>query len=72
MKRLPLPGPSLSTRIVPPCASVIARAIVRPGIRFRQVHAAAMQVIARKTAEWGFLPVSAEESLAAELQYHRG
>jgi Xaa-Pro aminopeptidase len=52
-------------------AADAARAIVRPGIRFREVHAAAMQVIARKTAEWGLLPVSAEESLDADLQYHR-
>jgi len=48
-----------------------AFSIVRPGIRFGEVHAAAMSVIARKTAEWGLLPVSAEESLQAELQYHR-
>ncbi len=52
-------------------AADAARAIVKPGIVFREVHAAAMQVIARKTAEWGFLPVSAEESLDPELQYHR-
>lgn len=45
--------------------------IVKPGIVFRDVHAAAMQVIARKTAEWGFLPVSAEESLEPENQFHR-
>jgi Xaa-Pro aminopeptidase len=52
-------------------AADAARAIVKPGIVFREVHAAAMQVIARKTAEWGFLPVSAQESLDPELQYHR-
>jgi len=52
-------------------AADAARAIVKPGIVFREVHAAAMQVIARKTAEWGFLPVSAEESLDPDLQYHR-
>lgn len=52
-------------------AADAARAIVKPGIRFREVHAAAMQVIARKTADWGLLPVSAEESLDADLQYHR-
>lgn len=34
-------------------AADAAFAIVRPGIVFREVHAAAMQVIARKTAEWG-------------------
>ncbi|HEV7742396.1 MAG TPA: aminopeptidase P family protein [Pseudolysinimonas sp.] len=52
-------------------AADAARAIVKPGIRFREIHAAAMGVIARKTAEWGFLPVTAEESLVPELQYHR-
>ncbi|MEO8095247.1 MAG: aminopeptidase P family protein [Pseudolysinimonas sp.] len=51
-------------------AADAAFAIVQPGIRFNEVHAAAMKVIAQKTAEWGFLPVSAEESLA-EGQYHR-
>ncbi len=45
--------------------------IVRPGIRFREIHAEAMKVIAARTAEWGLLPVSAEESLQPELQYHR-
>jgi len=52
-------------------AADAAFAVVKPGIRFREVHAAAMAVIARKTAEWGFLPVSAEESLDTDLQYHR-
>ena len=51
-------------------AADAARAIVKPGIIFREVHAAAMAVIARKTAEWGLLPVSAEESLD-DGQYHR-
>ena len=52
-------------------AADAAFAVVRPGIRFKEVHAAAMQVIATKTAEWGFLPVSAEESLAPDAGYHR-
>ncbi|WP_349897387.1 aminopeptidase P family protein [Parafrigoribacterium soli] len=52
-------------------AADTAFAIVRPGIRFREIHAAAMAVIARKTAEWGMLPVSAEESIKPENQYHR-
>lgn len=52
-------------------AADAAFAIVKPGIVFREVHAAAMQVIARKTAEWGFLPVSAEESLEPDNQFHR-
>jgi len=52
-------------------AADAAFAIVRPGIRFREIHAEAMTVIAAKTAEWGFLPVSAEESLDPDAQYHR-
>ena len=52
-------------------AADAAYAVVKPGIRFREVHAAAMQVIAAKTAEWGLLPVSADESLAPDAGYHR-
>ncbi|GAB2463434.1 Xaa-Pro aminopeptidase [Conyzicola lurida] len=52
-------------------AADAALAIVRPGIRFREIHAEAMRVIAAKTAEWGLLPVSAEESLEPDHQYHR-
>jgi Xaa-Pro aminopeptidase len=52
-------------------AADAAFAVVKPGIVFREVHAAAMKVIAAKTAEWGFLPVSAAESLEPDGQYHR-
>ncbi|MBD8484289.1 aminopeptidase P family protein [Frigoribacterium sp. CFBP 8759] len=52
-------------------AADAAFAIVRPGIAFREIHATAMKVIAERTAEWGFLPVSAEESLKPDHQYHR-
>ena len=52
-------------------AADAALAIVRPGIRFREIHAEAMKVIAAKTAEWGLLPVSAEESLEPDNQFHR-
>jgi len=52
-------------------AADAAFAIVRPGIVFREVHAAAMAVIAAKTAEWGFLPGTAAESLEADGQHHR-
>ncbi|UOR00338.1 aminopeptidase P family protein [Leucobacter allii] len=37
-------------------AADAARAIVRPGIRFGDVHDAAMAVIERRTREWGLLP----------------
>ena len=52
-------------------AADAAFAIVRPGIVFKEVHAAAMEVIARKTAEWGVLPVPAEVSLEPDQQLHR-
>ncbi|MGN7800708.1 aminopeptidase P family protein [Leifsonia sp. 22587] len=52
-------------------AADAAFAVVRPGIRFREIHATAMAVIARKTAEWGLLPVTAEEALEADNQQHR-
>lgn len=52
-------------------AADAAFAIVKPGIKFREIHAEAMKVIAAKTAEWGFLPVSAEESNKPDAQYHR-
>ena len=52
-------------------AADAAFAIVKPGIRFRDIHATAMEVIARRTAEWGLLPVSAEESVKPENQFHR-
>ncbi|CAN5284849.1 aminopeptidase P family protein [soil metagenome] len=52
-------------------AADAAFAVVKPGIRFNEVHAAAMRVIAARTAEWGLLPVSAEESLRPAGQYHR-
>ena len=52
-------------------AADAAFAIAKPGIKFREVHAAAMKVIANKVADWGILPVSAQESLEADKQFHR-
>jgi Xaa-Pro aminopeptidase len=45
--------------------------VVTPGAIFREIHQAAMAVIARKVSEWGFLPVSLDEALAPEGQHHR-
>ena len=44
-----------------------------PGCRFKDIHAAAMEVIAAHLEEWGMLPegVSAVDSLTPEGQYHR-
>ncbi|WP_309127973.1 aminopeptidase P family protein [Microbacterium sp.] len=47
-------------------AADAAFAAAQPGVRFRAVHEAAMDVIARRTAEWGLLPVTAEEALDAD------
>lgn len=52
-------------------AADAAFAIAKPGIKFREIHNAAMQVIARKVAEFGLIPVTAEEALDPERQHHR-
>jgi len=49
-------------------AADAARAIVRPGIRFGDVHDEAMRVIERKTREWGLLP---DQTDSDETPYHR-
>ncbi|MEO6310009.1 MAG: M24B family metallopeptidase, partial [Leifsonia sp.] len=52
-------------------AADAAFAAARPGAVFREVHAAAMDVIARRTAEWGMLPVTAEEAVLPSNGHHR-
>ncbi|AEI11483.1 aminopeptidase P family protein [Cellulomonas gilvus] len=52
-------------------AADAAFAAAVPGARFRDVHAAAMEVIADRLAQWGLLPVTAAESLLPENQHHR-
>lgn len=47
-------------------AADAAFAAAQVGVPFRDVHGAAMQVIAARTAEWGLLPVTAEEALDAD------
>ncbi|WOQ70308.1 aminopeptidase P family protein [Microbacterium limosum] len=51
-------------------AADAAFAAARPGARFREVHEAAMTVIAARVAEWGLLPVSADEALDADRGGH--
>lgn len=51
-------------------AADAAFAAAQPGVKFRQVHEAAMRVIAARVAEWGLLPVSAEEALDADSGGH--
>lgn len=45
--------------------------VAKPGAKFRDIHDAAMQVIAKRTAEWGLLPGSASDSLNPDNQWHR-
>ena len=52
------------------CEAALARAN-EPGCRFKDVHDAAMKVIAARLYEWGILPVTPDESLAPEGQQHR-
>lgn len=51
-------------------AADAAHAIARPGIRFRDLHEAAMSVIARRVAEWG-LPMLPADQLAGVERTHR-
>ncbi len=50
--------------------AAFARA-AEPGVRFRHLHDAAMDVLAHRLEEWGLLPGTAAESLAPEGQFHR-
>lgn len=47
-------------------AADAAFAAARIGVRFREVHEVAMKVIAARVAEWGLLPVTAQEALDAD------
>lgn len=50
-------------------AADAAHALARPGVRFGDLHEAALAVIEQRTREWGFLP-PAEESVEG-VAYHR-
>jgi Xaa-Pro aminopeptidase len=52
-------------------AADAAFAIAKPGIKFFELHNAAMAVIADRVHSWGLLAVSVEESLKPEKQFHR-
>lgn len=52
-------------------AADAAFAVAVPGKRFRDVHAAAMEVIADRLSQWGLLPGTAAESLSPGGQFHR-
>ena len=42
-----------------------------PGHKFREIHDTAMEVIAKKMIEWGFVDLSLEELLEGPRQFHR-
>jgi Xaa-Pro aminopeptidase len=46
-------------------------AAVKPGNKFKDVHEAAIRVIAEKLAEWGLLPVDVETTLGEDGGHHR-
>lgn len=46
-------------------------AAATPGAKFRDVHAAAVRVLAERLDSWGLLPVPLEEALSSEGQQHR-
>jgi Xaa-Pro aminopeptidase len=46
-------------------------AAVKPGVKFKDIHNACMQEIAKGAHELGVLPVSVEESLREENGFHR-
>lgn len=52
-------------------AADAAFALVKPGTRFREIHAEAMRVLAGRLHGWGLLPVSPEEALSEAGQHHR-
>ncbi|MDO5493505.1 MAG: aminopeptidase P family protein [Nesterenkonia sp.] len=45
--------------------------VVRPGVRFREIHQAAVRVLAERLDEWGLLPAPLEEVLSESGQHHR-
>jgi Xaa-Pro aminopeptidase len=51
-------------------AADAAFAAAQPGAKFSDLNRAAWEVIARRTAEWGILPVSAEESMDPDTGHH--
>ena len=52
-------------------AQAAGMAAVKPGNKFKDVHAAAIRVIAERLAEWGLLPVDVETALSEDGGHHR-
>jgi Xaa-Pro aminopeptidase len=52
-------------------AADAAFTVARPGAKFRDLHEAAMKVIAARLYAWGLLPGTVEEALDPDGQFHR-
>ncbi len=52
-------------------AADAAFAFAKPGVKFRHIHDAAMEVLAARLDEWGLLPVTPAEALGPDGQHHR-
>ncbi|SED69973.1 aminopeptidase P family protein [Ruania alba] len=52
-------------------AADAAFAAAKPGLKFRDVHTAAVTVLAERLAAWGLLPVGADVALSPAGQQHR-
>lgn len=52
-------------------AADAAFAFAKPGVKFRHIHDAAMEVLAARLEDWGLLPVTPAEALSADGQHHR-
>ncbi|MBZ2197623.1 aminopeptidase P family protein [Occultella gossypii] len=52
-------------------AADAAFAVARPGLKFRDLHTAALEVLAERLEQWGLLPVEASVAITPEGQQHR-
>ncbi|TDE97682.1 aminopeptidase P family protein [Occultella glacieicola] len=52
-------------------AADAAFAVARPGLKFRDLHTAALEVLADRLERWGLLPVEAAVAITPEGQQHR-
>ncbi|WP_156741928.1 aminopeptidase P family protein [Occultella aeris] len=52
-------------------AADAAFAVARPGLKFRDLHTAALEVLAERLEQWGLLPVEAAVAITPQGQQHR-
>lgn len=60
----------LYNAVLEACEAALAAAN-KPGAKFRDLHAAAVRVLAEHLEKWGILPCSVQESLSPQGQQHR-